>query len=352
MDIKAVLKGLSEANGVSGYEQPVRALVREALAPWADLVREDTLGNVIALQRGKQPSVGRRLKVMLAAHLDEIGLMVTELEGSFIRFTGVGGIDQRTLLGQEVWVQGRKAMPGIIATRPPHVLPPEAREKPVPWEELFIDVGLDEAELRQQVRVGDLVSMRREFVELQGGRLSGKAFDDRTAVVALAHCLEILSGLLHSADVYAVATVQEETGLKGAITGAYGVAPDLAIAMDVGFGHMPGLSERETIEMDKGPSIAIGPNIHPAIHDRLVEVAKSHEIPYQIEPIPGPTGTDAWAIQVAREGIPTGLLSIPLRYMHTTVETVVEGDITRTARLLAHFVASLGDGFAQRLLGG
>ena len=349
MDIKALLRELSEASGVSGYEKPVRALARQAFEPWADEIKEDVLGNVIALKRGEAVEGGQRYKVMLAGHLDEIGLIVTQSEGAFLRFAPVGGIDRRTLLGQEVIVHGREDLPGIIATRPPHVLPPEARSKPVEWDQLFIDVGLDAAGLDRLVRVGDLISMRRSTGELEGGRLTGKAFDDRAAVVALAHCLELLAGFRHRWDVYAVATAQEETGLKGAATSAYGIVPDVAIAVDVGFGDMPGVPERDSIKMDGGPSIAIGANIHPLVYERLVEAAKDHEIPYQIEPLPGRSGTDAWAIQVARQGIPTGLLSIPLRYMHTTVETIVENDIARTGRLLTHFIAALDAGFADQL---
>ena len=348
MEIKKLLRELSEASGVSGYEAELRGLVRQALSPWADEVREDVLGNVIALKRGAGTGEHRH-KVMLAGHMDEIGLMVTQLEGAFIRFTQVGGIDQRTLLAQEVVVHGRQPLPGIIGTRPPHVLPPEARNKPVPWDELFIDVGLDAKRLPELVQVGDLITIRRSMSELENDRLSGKAFDDRAAVVAIAHGLELLAGLKHEWDVYAVATVQEETGLKGAMTSAYGVQPDVGIAIDVGFGAMPGQSEMDSIQMGKGPSIAFGPTAHPAVQEQLVSVAKAHEIPHQIEPMPGASGTDAWAIQVVREGIPTGLLSIPLRYMHTSVETLVAQDVTRTGRLLAHFVASLDAAFADRL---
>jgi len=348
METKTLLRKLSEASGVSGYEAELRGLVREAWAPWADEVREDVLGNVIALKRGTGAGE-RRYKVMLAGHMDEIGLMVTQLEGGFIRFTQVGGIDPRTLLAQEVVVHGREPLPGIIGTRPPHVLPPEARNKPVPWDELFIDVGLDGSRLAELVQVGDLITVRRSMAELEDDRLSGKAFDNRASVVAIACALERLAGLKHEWDVYAVATVQEETGLKGAMTSAYGVYPDIGIAIDVGFGNMPGQSELDSIEMGKGPSIAFGPTAHPAIHEQLVSVAQANEIPHQIEPIPGASGTDAWAIQVVREGIPAGLLSIPLRYMHTSVETVVAQDIARTGRLLAHFAASLDAAFAGRL---
>jgi endoglucanase len=342
-----LLKKLSEARGVSGYEAEVRGIVAEEFGRYADEVQTDKLGNVIALRRGEGEEPRRR--IMLAGHMDEIGLMVTKLEKGFLHFTEVGGFDERVLLGQEVMVHGRKDLPGIIGSRPPHVLPPEEREKTIPMDKLFIDVGVGKEELERLVRVGDLVTLRREFTQLQGDLVAGKAFDDRTAVAAILVCLEGLASIRHAWDVYAVATVQEEVGLRGAITSAYGLAPDVAIAIDVTFGNQPGVSEAETVKMDKGPAIGFGPNVHPRLHEALVEMAKELEIPYQVEAVPGASGTDAWAIQVTREGIPTALISIPLRYMHTSVETVSLKDVERTGRLMAGFIGRLDEGFMERM---
>ena len=347
MQIAPLLKKLSEARGVSGYEAEVRGIVVEEFGRYADEVQTDKLGNVIALKRGE--GEGPRRRIMLAGHMDEIGLMVTKLEKGFLHFTEVGGFDERTLLGQEVIVHGRKDLPGIIGSRPPHVLPPEEREKTIPMDKLFIDVGLREEELGRWVRVGDLATLRRQFTPLQGDLVAGKAFDDRTSVAAILICLEGLASVKHAWDVYAVATVQEEVGLRGAITSAYGLAPDVAIAIDVTFGNQPGVSEAETVKMGKGPAIAFGPNVHPKLHEALVEVAKELEIPYQVEPVPGGSGTDAWAIQVTREGIPTALLSIPVRYMHTSVETLSLKDVERTGRLMAGFIGMLDEGFIERI---
>ncbi|MFQ5812282.1 MAG: M42 family metallopeptidase [Anaerolineae bacterium] len=347
MQIAPLLKKLSEARGVSGYEAEVRGIVTEEFGRYADEVQTDKLGSVIALKRGE----GRepRCRIMLAGHMDEIGLMVTKLEEGFLHFTSVDGFDERTLLGQEVTVHGRRDLPGIIGSRPPHVLPKEEREKTIPLDKLFIDVGMGEEELERFVRVGDLATLRREFTQLQGDLAAGKAFDDRTAVAAILVCLEGLASVRHAWDVYAVATVQEEVGLRGAITSAYGLAPDAAIAIDVTFGDQPGVSEAETVKMGKGPAIAFGPNVHPRLYETLVEVAQELEIPYQVEPIPGRSGTDAWAIQVTREGIPTALLSIPLRYMHTSVETVSLKDVERTGRLMAGFIGGLDEKFMEKL---
>jgi endoglucanase len=342
-----LLKKLSEARGVSGYEAEVREIVAEEFGQYADEVRTDKLGNVIALKKGEGDEPRRR--IMLAGHMDEIGLIITKLDKGFLRFTSVGGLDVRTLLGQEVTVHGREELPGIIGSRPPHVLPQAEREKIIPIDKLFIDVGMEQKELERLVRVGDLVTMRREFTQLKGDLVAGKAFDDRVAVAAILMCLEELVSMRHAWDVYAVATVQEEVGLRGAITSAYGLAPDAAIAVDATFGNQPGVSEAETVKMGKGPAIAFGPNVHPKLYEVLVEVATELEMPYQVEAVPGRSGTDAWAIQVTREGIPTALLLIPQRYMHTTVETVSLRDVERTGRLMAGFIQGLDEGFMERV---
>jgi putative aminopeptidase FrvX len=347
VEVIPLLKSLSEASGVSGYEHQVRDLVTEAFAALADEVRVDPMGSVIALKEGVGTEPRRR--VMLAAHMDEIGLIVSILDQGFLRFTHVGGFDVRILMGQEVMVHGRRDLPGIIGSRPPHVLGEDERNKPVPMDELFIDVGLTHSELQAAVRVGDLVTIRRPFVELQNGRVSGKAFDDRAAVVSVALCLDALQTLKHEWDVFAVATVQEEVGVRGATTSAYGIVPDIGIAIDVGFGKQPGVSERHAIDLDKGPALCIGPNIHPAMFAELKRVADAFEIPVQVEVSPRPTGTDARAIQVTREGIPTALLSIPLRNMHTPIETLAVRDLVRTGRLMAQFIAELDEAFVDRL---
>ncbi len=349
MDLVAHLKEITMATGLSGHEGDVRGLIQRTWQPYVDEFRVDALGNLIALKRGQRSAGTGTHSIMLAAHMDEIGLMVTGYEGSFLRFTRVGGVDLRTILGQEVTVHGRRELPGVISSRPPHVLTEEERAAAVPVDKLFVDVGLAADELPTLVQVGDLVSMRRETIELQDEYLSGKAMDDRAGVASLTVCLEELSRLHHEWDVYAVATTQEEVGLRGAMASAYGTAPTVGIAVDVGFGAQVGVSEEESIEMDGGPAIAMGPNIHPTVRVRLVETAGRYEIKYQTEVAPGATGTDAWAIQVAREGVPTALLSIPLRYMHTSVETVCLRDVQRTGRLMALTIASLDEAFAASL---
>lgn len=348
METISLLKQLSEATGLSGYEAPVRELIRQTWQPFVDEMREGKLGSLIALKQGTGSEP--RPKLMLAAHMDEIGLMVAGIEKGFLRITRVGGTDRRVLLGLEVIVHGRRSLPGVVATRPPHVLPEEERKKTVPWDKLFVDVGLPAEEVERLVTVGDPISVRREMVELKNNRVAGKAMDDRACVAAVTLALEQLTCVRHTWDVFAVATVQEETGLKGAITSAYGVAPDLAVALDVTFGRHPGVPEVDSFPLSEGPTIGIGPNFHPGLVARLKKVAEGHEIPYQIDPIPGRSGTDAWAIQVTREGVPTALVSIPIRYMHQPVETLAVQDVERAGRLLAAFIAGLEVDFLEKLV--
>jgi endoglucanase len=347
VDIVPLLKRLSEANGVSGYEHEVRDIVQEEFGRHADRVELDTLGNVIALKKGTGPEP--RFAIMIATHMDEIGLVVSELEDQFLHFQQVGGYDDRILLGQEIVVHGRRKLPGIIGARSPYALPPKERDKPVPSHKLLIDVGLSACELPSLVRVGDLVTMNRELVELQGGLVAGKALDDRVSVVAAAITLEELTRLHHEWDVYAVATVQEEVGLKGAITSTYALQPDVGVAIDVTFGRQPHTPDERTFALGKGPAIGCGPGFHPKLQAALVQTAQTLEMSHQIEPDTRPAGTDAAAMQISRQGIPASLLSIPLRNMHTPVETASIKDVERAGRLLAAFISRLDGDFIDSL---
>ncbi len=348
MDTATLVRELVEARGASGYETEVREVVRRRFAEFAHEVRVDAMGNLIALRMGEGTS-GERPCVMLAAHMDEIALMVTRIEKGFLQFTQIGGFDPRVLFGQEVVVHGTRELPGLVVSVPPHFTEPAERERPVPLEKLFIDVGLPHDEVAAMVHVGDIVTMLGRFIPLAGGYAAGKSMDDRAAVAAIALCLEELARRRHSWNVFAVATVQEEASMAGALTSAYGIDPTVAVAVDVTFGMQPGLSPNETVKMDGGPSIAMGPNFHPVLRERLTAAAAALEIPHQTEVMAGASGTDAWAIQVSRAGVPCGLLGIPVRSMHTPVETVCLRDIERTAKLLAEFVARLMPGFEDSL---
>jgi len=346
LNVEEFLRAATEASGVSGHEASVAHIYEEALRGYVDDLRRDSLGNCIAFKAGdgKPP----RPRIMFAAHMDEIGLMVTKIEErGFLRFTTVGGIDPRTLVGAEVTVHGRERLRGIIGTRPPHLIPEEERTRAYKLEDLFIDVGIDGDRAEQLVSVGDVVTLNRPLLKLCSDRLAGKALDDRAGVAALVGAMEHLRRIRHEADIFAVATVQEEVGLRGAVVSSYGLEPDLGVAVDVGFGDMPGLGEHETIKLGKGPAIVRGGTVHPRLYERLVETAKQHGVKWQREVEPAGSGTDAWAIQVSRSGVPTAVLSIPLRFMHTSVETLSTSDVRETSRLLALFAAGVDAEFVR-----
>ncbi|MDL5054071.1 M20/M25/M40 family metallo-hydrolase [Oscillatoria laete-virens NRMC-F 0139] len=347
-DLKSHLRALVNAHGPSGHEAPVRALLREAWAGLVDEFREDGLGSLIGIRRATHPLETPR-RIMLAAHMDEIALMVTDLRDGFLRVQKVGGMDHRILLAQPVLVHGRETLPGVVATKPPHLLTPANRTRYVPMSEILIDVGLPPERVAALVRPGDLITLDTPMVELNGTRVAGKAMDDRACVAAVTFALNALRGMHHTWDVYAVATVQEETGLLGATTSAYSIAPDIAIALDVGFAPQSGVEADVTIEIGGGPGIGVGPNFHSKLYDRIRETAKRYEIKLQDDYIPGASGTDAWAIQVALTGVPTALLEIPIRSMHSPVETADLRDIERCGRLLAHFIAELDADFLTAL---
>jgi endoglucanase len=241
-------------------------------------------------------------------------------------------------------VHGRETLRGVVSTVPPHLLKGNGN-KYSDFPSLLIDVGLNADELAQLVRPGDLITMDAPMIELGSGRVAAKAMDDRACVAAVSVCLEALQNMHHTWDVYAAATVQEETGLLGAKTAAHAIKPDIAIALDVAFGKQPGVNDDKTIDMGVGPGIGIGPNFHPKLNEKLRETARSLEMKLQDDLLPGNSGTDAWAIQVALQGVPTALLGVPIRSMHSPVETAELRDIERTGRLLAAFIAGLEPDF-------
>jgi endoglucanase len=337
---KEFLRLLSKESGISGHEDPIAALVREEFQKLCDEVYADTLGNIYALKKGSRKGA----RIMLAAHMDEIGLIVRKIdERGFLRFISIGGVDSKILLSQEVTVHGRRPIPGVIGSLPPHLLSEGDTDKAVKMEDMAVDVGLPAEMVHKVIQVGDVITLQRDYCELLNNVLAGKSLDNRAGVVVLKVCLEELSRLSHAHDVIAVATAQEEVGIRGALTSAYSLNPDLAIVTDVTHGCTPDSKGQVNIEVGKGPALALGPNFHPAIFRHLSETASLQRIPIQLEPLPGSSGTDAWAIQVTQAGIPTGLVSVPLRYMHTTVGTLDLQDILNSGKLLAYAIASLPD---------
>lgn len=343
------LKSLLNAPGISGFEIPVTALLEKAWEPLTDAREVSALGSLHGLKRGtgKAP----RPSLMIAAHIDAIGLIVREVEGEFLYLSNLGGIDIRVLPGQAVTVHAADGdLPGVIAMPPAHLLPEDAGDGAVPLKYLLVDTGLSAAEVAENVQVGDPVSFANEPVELAGETLAGHSLDNRASLAALTLCLESLQSIQHKWDVWAAATVQEELGLKGARTSAFQLRPDLAIAVDVTFAKGPGANGWETFELGKGLTLGWGAVNHPFLYEQFKELAEKLEIPYHTEILPGRSGTDGDDLQVVAEGIPTIVLSIPIRYMHTPVEVVALKDIERTARLLTEFAAMLDDHFLDKIV--
>lgn len=346
-DLPEFLKKLISVPGLSGYETPTRALIQEAWQPLVDELTVSRLGSLHGLRVGKGSPP--RPSILIATHMDAIGLMVTGIEEGLLRVTGIGGLDPRVLPGQLVTVHGRQDLPAVIVPPIARLLPQHVQEGAAPIEYLLVDTGLLPDEVQRLVRIGDLISFAQPALDTGGGTLCGHSLDNRASVAALTYCLDQLQTRPHDWDVWAVATVQEEVGVKGAYTSAFQLHPALAVAVDVTFGSGPGSPSHKTYALGKGPTLLYGPDAHPVLHNRFKELADQLEIPYAVEVAPRHSGTDGFATQVTAEGIPTMVISIPLRYMHTPVEMVAIKDITRTGRLLAEFIASLDMEFISRL---
>lgn len=347
IELSPLLKQLISAPGLSGHESPVRGLIEEAWRPLTDELSISRLGSLHGLRRGSAPEP--RPGVLISTHMDAIGMMVTAVVDEFLRFTEVGGLDPRVLPGQLVTVHGRQDIPGVIVQPPDRLLPERLKGNPVPIEYLLVDTGLLARQLASLVRPGDLISFAQPPLDTSGETLTGHTLDNRASVAALTACLDELSHRPHSWDVWAVASTQEEETFGGAFTSGFQIHPALAVAVDVTFAASPGSPSHKTFPLGKGPTLGWGPNIHPGLYKAFEEIAKRLEIPYVMDPIPGHSGTDAFALQVVAEGIPSMVVSIPLRYMHTPVEMVSMKDIARAGRLLAEFVAGLGADFMDQL---
>ncbi len=331
-----LLRKLSEAPGIPGREEAVRTLCREALHGYAEHVEVDRLGNVVARAPGQAP------KVAVAAHMDEIGFLVSHVdaEKGFLRLEPVGGFDPRTLIAARVDVHARDgALPGLIGSKPVHILTEEEKKKPIKIAELFVDLGLPGDNVKERVCVGDPVTMRQSFLEV-GDLVSGKALDDRLGLYVGLEAMRRLGE--HQADVYFVGTVQEEVGLRGARTSAFAIAPDIAVALDSTLAcDVPGVQAHEQITaLGKGVAIKVKDSAsisHPGLVRFLVDLAEKRDIPYQMEILPR-GGTDAGAMQLAREGAAVVTLSVPTRYVHSVVEAAHRKDIQAAIDLLVAFL--------------
>ncbi|MEI6513266.1 MAG: M42 family metallopeptidase [bacterium] len=337
----ALLKRLCEAPGTPGREDAVRAIIIEELKPHVTDIKIDAMGNVIAFKQGT--GKGTRRKVMLAAHMDEIGFMVKHIEDKgFLRLYPFGGIDTRNMFAQQVVVTTKDGpIKGLLgyATKPAHMLSDAERNQSAQMENFFVDVGLSGDEAKKKIQVGDIVTMDRPCEEI-GENIACKAMDDRVGVYVMIEAMKNIEAL--ECDVYAVGTVQEEVGLRGATTAAFGVNPDVGIALDVTLtGDYPGAPDADTLpKLGGGAAIKILDSsliCHPKLVEHFKDIATAKEITHQMELLPR-GGTDAGAIQRAQSGVVSITLSIPTRYVHTVNETVSPIDVDAAVNLLARYL--------------
>ncbi len=327
MNTENLLRRLTEPRGISGKEGPVAELAEEYLKKYCGEVKRDRMGNLLGIRRG-----GGKLRIMLEAHMDQVGLIVTEIEDSgSLKFAAVGGVDARILPGLRVKIFGSETITGVIA------VDDEAPEKTPEIKNMKIYAGFEsKKEAEKLVKVGDFIAFDYETERLLCGNLCSGALDNRAGMAAMLSVLEKLDGKDIGADIYTLFSTQEEVGLRGSYTGAFSIKPDIALVVDVTHGTTVD-SEKDpgVFDLGCGPVILRGPSVDYDLSLELIEIAKENDIPYKIEAAGGASGTTAWAIQTAGEGVRTVLISIPLRYMHTNVEVVKTADVEAVAELAA-----------------
>jgi putative aminopeptidase FrvX len=339
---QAFFERILETPSPSGYESQLQEIVRVHAADFADEVTTDVHGNVIAVRNPGAP-----LRVMLAGHCDQIGLVVQYIDSDgFLYVLALGGWDPQMLIGQRmmVWTADGPVF-GIIARKPIHLLTDEERKQVPKLKDLWLDIGAkDKEEAEKLVRIGDPVTVELAYREMPNDRVASPAMDDKCGLWVVMEALRRVDAEKLDCALYAVSTVQEEVGLRGARTSAFGVDPHVGVAVDVTHAtDCPTIEKKQEgeIGLGGGPVIYRGPNMNPRVVSRLIAAAEENEIPHQLAADGRPTGTDANAIQITRAGVATGLVSIPNRYMHSPVEMISLEDIDRAADLLARFVEGL-----------
>lgn len=337
---KDIIFELSKATGPSGAEESVSGIIAGMLCPYGN-VFTTSMGNIVCAS-GK---LGAPYKILLDAHMDEIGLIVTSVEDGFVRAAQVGGADRRVLLAQEVTIWGKEPVTGVFCTVPPHLSKIGDTDRYPALDDMMIDTGLGK-KAEDIISIGDRITLKTKPASLMGNRITGKALDDRAGVVSLILALDILKDSGHLDDmgieILTMISVQEETGEKGAKTGAYALDFNEAIAVDVSFADYPTVPETKSGKIGKGAMIGISPCIDRKIWKKLIHIAKKEDIPYQLEVMGDQTGTNMDEISVSKLGAPCGLISIPLRNMHTPAEVIDIDDVVSTAKLIAEYLRSGG----------
>ena len=344
MRIEDFLKEVTAVPGVTGNERAAAEYIAQAFRPFADEVEITPLNCVVAHKKGSGP------RVLICAHLDEIGMMVSKIEedGS-LRLQSVGGVDPRVLPGMRVRVYAREGMlTGVVGATPPHLLKEADRKSNYNWDTLFVDMGMDAAQVRQRVRPGDTVCFEARYVEMKNDRVATKTADDRACVAIMLEAARRLEKMDHTADLYFVATCQEEIGSYGALISGFALAPDYGVAFDVCHADTPGAPKNSTSKITSLVT-SKGPFLNGFLVKKLEEAARENGIELQVAVDPRYTSTDADELSVTRAGVPTVLLSLPIKYMHTNVETLDLRALKEGGRLLAHYLAAVEESWEDEL---
>jgi len=333
MNIKDILKELCEIPGPAGFEEKITRHVKTLLEPYADEAWIDVMGNVIGVRKcGKKNAP----KLLFDAHIDEIGFIITGIEEGFLRFSKLGGFDARVIPASGVTICTDPPLYGVISVLPPHILKKEDTEKNFKIEDLFIDIGLSQEEAEKLVVPGTHGVFAGAARDFGNNLLCGKAIDDRAGLAVILHALELLKDTKLDVDLYIMASVQEEVGVRGATTGAYAISPDYCVVIDVDHAKTPDAKSSDTtVILDGGVVISRGPNMNTALTEKVLKLAMDKKIKHQINVVPGgSSGTNARAIQVSRTGVATALLGLPMRYMHSANEVISFDDMENAAKLL------------------
>lgn len=338
--LREMLSALCPLPGPSGFERPVALRAAELMRPLVDEVSLDRMGNLVGVRRCGVP--GAR-KVLLDAHLDEIGLIVIGVDEGFLRFRAIGGVDPRVLPNQEVTILTNPPLFGVVACLPPHVQRTGDSDKAVSVPDLFIDTGLKPDAAAAQIPAGTPCVFRGGCFPLGQRQMCGKSMDDRACFVTLLRAAQLLQGKKLDVDLYLLGSTREEVRYGGVVPAVWSLAPDCCVAVDVTHGKTPDSSKERTCDLGGGPAVGIGPNMTRWMTERMLAKAKTADIPVQYEVMAGSSGTNGWDMQVAREGIATSVLSLPLKYMHSPVEALDLRDMEAVAALLAAFVEGIGE---------
>lgn len=340
MNTKERLHALCSLSGPSGFEYPVSEEAAELLREVGmEDVTVDRMGNVMGVRHCGKPN---SKKLLLDAHLDEIGLMVTGIEEGYLRFCSIGGVDPRMLPARELTILTQPPIFGVVACLPPHVQSASDYDKSVPIKDLYIDIGMTQEQAEKAVPIGTPITYRGGCFELSGGQMCGKSMDDRACFTILLRTAELLRDKELDVDLYIMGSTREEVSAGGAVVGTNAVVPDFCVAVDVTHGITPDAPKDRASQIGGGPAIGVGPNMTHWMTRRMKSKCKENGWKYSVEVMEGPTGTNGWYMQICQEGIATSVVSLPLKYMHTPIEVLDLEDMETIACLLAAFTVDLG----------